>query len=177
MNLNFEKSFMGVILTLALLFSCPLSGRLQNTEPIHASEQAQNSGQYDYSQLPWIMNLVSVTTYDGPAGNTQYAYHIVGKLESGPIEYNRVVGQFDNLKIEEKYSELQHSQDVFTLDTDGYTNGLLKDANGRAITLFVTYYLDDEIVLGPFSAVLPPLDRIPAGGTPLKFELVLNQQG
>jgi len=38
-------------------------------------------------------------------------------------------------------------------------------------------YLNDEIVLGPFSAVLPPLDRIPAGGTPLKFELVLNQQG
>jgi hypothetical protein len=54
---------------------------------------------------------------------------------------------------------------------------VLKDANGRAITLFVTYYLDDEIVLGPFSAILPPLDRIPAGGTPLKFELVLIQQG
>jgi hypothetical protein len=164
-----------VLITL-LLTSCLGKQAQISNQPEPTQEPVQKSELYDFSRPPWIMNLVSITTYEGRAGNTQYAYHVVGKLQSSyPIKYDRVEAHFDSLKIEQSYSETQEMGDAFTFDTDGHTNDLLRDAQDRSIVLFVTYYFENEAVI-TFFTVLPALDEIPAGGTPLEFEVLPDQE-
>lgn len=48
-----------------------------------------------------------------------------------------------------------------SVDTNGYTNDILRDAGGRPVTVSITMKRLAMVVDGPFFGILPPLEDLP----------------
>lgn len=118
-----------------------------------------------------VVGKVITSTYKNPANNHVYAtYHVtVVVTPAQSVSIDKAVAHFNGLEITTSLPEGKSGVSIFEFDSNGYTEQLLRDAQGGPIVFEVTFYSGDMVVAGPYSAVLPLLNDIPPGGMDLEF--------
>jgi hypothetical protein len=102
-----------------------------------------------------------------PAGST-------GGLRSSTKLFDPEKG-WDNLGEgrEQKLKAGEATRD-FEFTTNGYTTHLLNDAEGRPLLLSITLFRGEEIVAGPYDAVLPSISDLPDESSGKTVELLFT---